>query len=119
LQTALRAEIKHDCAQAAASRLLSEASSKWTLSICHNICRHLICRHEPLLSNTTNADDVFPDRKKNYTIDGTEYAGVFSVDLTLAEIKTLKARQRVYFRDPNYDDQFEVWLCHQRALLVC
>ena len=34
-----------------------------------------MCRHEPLLSNTTNADDVFPDKIRNYTIDGTEYTG--------------------------------------------
>ena len=73
-----------------------------------------ICRHEPLLSNTTNADDVFADRVTNYTIDGAEYSGVFSVDLTLAEVRTLRARQRLYFRDPNYDDLFKV-RCHHQA----
>jgi hypothetical protein len=30
----------------------------------------LICRHEPLLSNTTNADELFPDRITTYVRPG-------------------------------------------------
>ena len=35
-------------------------------------------------------------------------AGVFVADLTLAEVKQLRARQRLYFRDPHYNDLFQV-----------
>jgi hypothetical protein len=72
------------------------------------MCRKLVCRHEPLLSNTTDADEKFPDRRTSYTIDGEVFEGVFSVDLTLAEIKTLRARQSNNQRDSQYDGQFEV-----------
>eukprot|EP00892_Ulva_mutabilis_P008511 jgi/Ulvmu1/6031/UM027_0006.1 len=68
----------------------------------------LICRHEPLLSGTTDADAKFPDRITAYTIDGDLYEGVFSTDLTLAEIKTLRAVQPREGRDPNYDGQFTI-----------
>jgi glycerophosphoryl diester phosphodiesterase len=72
------------------------------------MCSKLICRHEPLLSNTTNADEKFPDRKRKYIIDGEEFEGVFSVDLTLAEVKTLRARQPSKKRDPSFNDLYQV-----------
>lgn len=67
-----------------------------------------MCRHEPLLSGTTDADEKFPDRITAYTIDGDLFEGVFTTDLTLAEIKTLRAVQTRQGRDPNYDGEFEV-----------
>ena len=30
---------------------------------------NLVCRHEPLLSGTTNADELFPERITSYDID--------------------------------------------------
>jgi glycerophosphoryl diester phosphodiesterase len=68
----------------------------------------LVCRHEPNLSNTTNADSVFPDRIKTYTIDFVNSTGVHAIDLTVAEVKQLKARQRVFFRDQSYNDMFSI-----------
>ena len=47
-----------------------------------------ICRHEPLLSNTTNADSVFPTKKRTYVIDGYNSTGVHAIDLTLKEVRT-------------------------------
>jgi hypothetical protein len=73
-------------------------------------CSKLICRHEPLLSGTTDADEKFPEKKTKYTIDGEEYDGVFSVDLTLKQIKTLRAIQPNALRDPNYNGTFKVGL---------
>lgn len=67
-----------------------------------------MCRHEPLLSGTTDADEKFPDMITVYTIDGDIFEGVFTTDLTLAEIKTLRAVQSNEQRDPQYDGQFEV-----------
>ena len=66
-----------------------------------------MCRHEPLLSGTTDADAKFPDRVTSYTIDGEVYEGVFSTDLTLAEIKTLRAVQSNEQRDPQHDGQYQ------------
>jgi hypothetical protein len=72
------------------------------------LCRRLICRHEPLLSGTTDADLKFPERITNYTIDGELIEGVFACDLTLEEIKTLRAVQSNALRDPQYNGLFEV-----------
>lgn len=80
------------------------------------MCRNLICRHEPLLSNTTDADEKFPEKKTMYVIDGEEFEGVFSVDLTLDEIKTLRARQPNPKRDRAYDDLYEVSIQHFGSL---
>jgi len=59
-----------------------------------------ICRHDPDLSTTTDAREQFPDRARRRAIDESEGGGepaadgVFACDLTLAEVRTLKARQR-------------------------
>eukprot|EP00798_Chlamydomonas_sp_ICE-L_P022225 gene22225-29290_t len=44
-----------------------------------------VCRHEPNLSNTTNADVVFPNMIRTYVIDGNESTGVHAIDLTLQQ----------------------------------
>jgi len=68
----------------------------------------LIARHENEIGGTTDAADRFPDRKRTKTIDGESIAGWFSEDFTLAEIKTLRARERLPFRSHAYDGQFQV-----------
>ena len=40
-----------------------------------------------------------------------ERASLPPQDLTLAEIRTLRARQRLYFRDQSYNDKFKVRWC--------
>ena len=67
-----------------------------------------MCRHEPLLSGTTDANAKFPDRITSYTIDGEVYEGVFSTELTLQEIKTLRAVQSNEQRDPQFNGLYEV-----------
>ena len=68
----------------------------------------LIARHENEIGSTTDAATKFPDRKRTKTIDGTSITGWFSEDFTLAEIKTLRARERLEFRSHGWDGQFEV-----------
>ena len=68
----------------------------------------LIARHENEIGGTTDAADRFPDRKRTTTIDGHSVTGWFSEDFTLAEIKTLHARERLAFRSHAYDGQFLV-----------
>jgi glycerophosphoryl diester phosphodiesterase len=68
----------------------------------------LICRHEPNLNSTTDAWQHFQDRAATYTIDGEAVSGVFAADLTLAEVKQLRAKQRWEFRDHSHDGTFEI-----------
>jgi glycerophosphoryl diester phosphodiesterase len=68
----------------------------------------LIARHENDISGTTDVADRFPDRKQTKTIDGQSITGYFSEDFTLAEIKTLRARERLAFRSHAYDGQFQI-----------
>lgn len=64
----------------------------------------LVARHENEISETTNVADVFPKRKTTKTVDDVKMAGWFVEDFTLAEIKKLKAKQRLAFR-PQMDQQ--------------
>ncbi len=64
----------------------------------------LVARHENEISETTNVAEVFPKRKTTKTIDDVKVAGWFVEDFTLAEIKKLKAKQRLAFR-PQMDQQ--------------
>jgi glycerophosphoryl diester phosphodiesterase len=67
-----------------------------------------ICRHEADLNLTTNVAVKFPDRVNTYTIDGETHTGIFAADLTLAEVKTLRAKQRWEFRDHSHDGLYPV-----------
>jgi glycerophosphoryl diester phosphodiesterase len=68
----------------------------------------LIARHENEIGATTDVADRFPDRNRTKTIDGQSLTGWFSEDFTLAEIKTLRARERLASRSHAYDGQFQV-----------
>ncbi|HYS25076.1 MAG TPA: glycerophosphodiester phosphodiesterase [Vicinamibacterales bacterium] len=68
----------------------------------------LIARHENEIASTTDAAAKFPDRKRTKTVDGTPITGWFSEDFTLAELKTLRARERLDFRSHGWDGRFEV-----------
>lgn len=58
----------------------------------------LVARHENEISETTNVAQIFPNRKATKTIDDIVTVGWFTEDFTLAELKTLKAKQRLAFR---------------------
>lgn len=68
----------------------------------------LVARHEPEISKTTDVAQKFPDRKTTRTIDGATVEGWFVCDFTLAEIKTLRARQPWPFRSTAWDGLFEI-----------
>lgn len=68
----------------------------------------LIARHENEIGSTTDVANRFPDRKRTRTIDGQSLTGWFTEDFTLAEIKTLRARERLAFRSHAYDGQFAI-----------
>ncbi|MBP0627459.1 MULTISPECIES: glycerophosphodiester phosphodiesterase [unclassified Cupriavidus] len=73
----------------------------------------LVARHENDITGTTNVADLaqFADRKRTKVIDGERLSGWFTEDFTLAELKTLRARERIPRLRPanaRLNDQFEV-----------
>lgn len=58
---------------------------------------HLVARHENEISATTDIADhpEFADRHATKLIDGVEVTGWFTEDLTLAELRTLRCRERL------------------------
>ena len=57
----------------------------------------LVARHENELSETTDvaAREEFADRRRGKTIDGQLVNGWFAEDFTLAELRSLRARERI------------------------
>jgi glycerophosphoryl diester phosphodiesterase len=68
----------------------------------------LIARHENEIGGTTDAAVKFPDRKTTKIIDGDSVTGWFTEDFTLAELLTLRARERLDFRSHAYDGRFGI-----------
>ena len=70
----------------------------------------LIARHENDITGTTDVADRPEHRSRRRTkrVDGREVTGWFSEDFTLAEIRTLRARERLELRDRRFDGMFEI-----------
>ncbi len=72
-----------------------------------------MCRHENEISGTTDVADhpEFAARRTTKLIDGQRLTGWFTEDFTLAELKTLRARERLpALRPANtaYDGRFDI-----------
>jgi glycerophosphoryl diester phosphodiesterase len=73
----------------------------------------LVARHENEIGGTTDVADhkSFARRRTVKRIDGVELEGWFTEDFTLAELKTLRARERIPDIRPTntrFDGQFEI-----------
>ncbi|PKP97963.1 MAG: glycerophosphodiester phosphodiesterase [Alphaproteobacteria bacterium HGW-Alphaproteobacteria-13] len=71
----------------------------------------LVARHENEISDTTDvaARPEFAARKITKTIDGRRVTGWFTEDFTLAELKTLRARERLpLLRGTAHDGRYEI-----------
>jgi glycerophosphoryl diester phosphodiesterase len=68
----------------------------------------LMARHENEISGTTDVAEKFPERKTTKKVDGESVTGWFIEDFTLKEMKTLKARERLAFRNHSFDGKFEI-----------
>jgi len=74
----------------------------------------LVARHEPAIGGTTDVADhpEFADRRTTKVIDGVEFANEwFTEDFTLAELKTLRAKERLPDVRPQntlYDGRYEI-----------
>jgi glycerophosphoryl diester phosphodiesterase len=73
----------------------------------------LVARHENVIGGTTDVAEHprFARRRARTVIDGVELEGWFTEDFTLAELKTLRARERIPDIRPGntrFDRQFEI-----------
>ncbi|MCC3765769.1 glycerophosphodiester phosphodiesterase [Glycomyces sp. TRM65418] len=73
----------------------------------------LLARHEPVLDETTDVAEhpEFADRKTTKLIDGKPVTGFFADDFTLAELKTLRAEERLPELRPEsaeHDGEFQL-----------
>jgi glycerophosphoryl diester phosphodiesterase len=73
----------------------------------------LVARHEPEISGTTDVANhqEFAARKTTKQLDGVATSGWFTEDFTLAELKTLRAKERIpQFRQRNtmHDGRYQV-----------
>ncbi|GAM97649.1 glycerophosphoryl diester phosphodiesterase [alpha proteobacterium U9-1i] len=68
----------------------------------------LVCRHENEISGTTDVSErpEFAERRKAKSVDGVEAQGWWVEDFTLAELKTLRAKERLPQLRPN-NTQFD------------
>src|SRR5579883_2316532 len=83
----------------------------------------LIARHENEIGGTTDVASrpQFAARRTRRSIDGTEIEGWFTEDFTLAELKTLRARERIPDVRPanaRFDGHFEVPTLEEILALV-
>ncbi|MBK9360191.1 MAG: glycerophosphodiester phosphodiesterase [Rubrivivax sp.] len=70
----------------------------------------LIARHEPNLIATTDVADrpEFASRRKTIPVDGVDETGFYASDFTLAEIRTLRAKQAFAERSQAYNGQYRI-----------
>ncbi|MGW0996204.1 glycerophosphodiester phosphodiesterase [Streptomyces sp. NPDC002520] len=74
---------------------------------------HLVCRHEPEIGGTTDvaSHPEFAGRRTTKMLDGVATTGWFAEDFTLAELKTLRAVERIPANRPHntlYDRRWEI-----------
>ncbi|MFD3520762.1 glycerophosphodiester phosphodiesterase [Streptomyces sp. NPDC058653] len=74
---------------------------------------HLVCRHENDITGTTDVADhpEFAGRKTTKSVDGVSLTGWFTEDFTLAELKTLRAKERIPQSRPHstlYNGRWEI-----------
>ncbi|MEV4997192.1 glycerophosphodiester phosphodiesterase [Streptomyces niveus] len=74
---------------------------------------HLVCRHENDITGTTDVADhpEFAGRKTTKSVDGVSLTGWFTEDFTLAELKKLRAKERIPQSRPHstlYNGRWEI-----------
>jgi len=69
---------------------------------------HLIARHENEIGGTTDVAEKFPERKRTLQAGDYTVTGWFTEDFTLAEIKTLRAKERLPFRSQAHNGKYPI-----------
>mmetsp|Transcript_32212 Transcript_32212/g.96158 ORF Transcript_32212/g.96158 Transcript_32212/m.96158 type:complete len:483 (-) Transcript_32212:245-1693(-) len=79
-----------------------------------------ICRHEPYLSPTTNAMDVFPDMVRTKLLDGESITDVWAEDLTAAQLQQLRLHQKTTppYRTHQFDGAMQIVTFEEHVQLV-
>lgn len=82
---------------AAYERAIDEGADYIELDVVPTKDGHLVARHESEISGTTDVaiHPEFAARMTTRNVDGTEINGWFTEDFTLAELKTLRAKERM------------------------
>lgn len=70
----------------------------------------LVVRHEPNITATTDVATrpEFASRKTTRQVDGVAETGWFTTDLTLTELKTLRAKQAMAERDQSHNGKYGI-----------
>ena len=68
----------------------------------------LVARHENEMGGTTDVATRFPDRRATKTIDGQKVEGWFTEDFSIAELKTLRTKERIASRSRAHDGQDQI-----------
>jgi glycerophosphoryl diester phosphodiesterase len=84
----------------------------------------LVARHENEIGGTTDVQDhpEFEQRRRTQVIDGETMSGWFTEDFTLAELKTLRARERLPELRPGnraFDGRFDIPTFEEIMQLAC
>jgi glycerophosphoryl diester phosphodiesterase len=92
---------------------ISQGADGIELDVVNTKDSQLIIRHENLLSQTTNVSELeqFAQLKRSGTVESQVHSDWFTEDLTLEEIKSLRATERIPDLRPGsakFDGQFEI-----------
>lgn len=68
----------------------------------------LVARHENEIGSTTDVAEKFPSRRRTAVVDGETITGWFVEDFTLAEVRTLRAKERLASRSQAYNGRFGI-----------
>ncbi|MDZ4673185.1 MAG: glycerophosphodiester phosphodiesterase [Gemmatimonadota bacterium] len=68
----------------------------------------LVARHENEIGSTTDVAKRFPGRRTTRLVDGVEVDGWFVEDFSLEELRSVRARERLPFRDHAHDGRMAV-----------
>ena len=69
---------------------------------------YLVARHENNIADTTDVARRFPDRKTKKIIDGKTIEGWFTEDFTLDELSTIRAVERLPFRNQANNGKYNI-----------
>ena len=78
----------------------------------------LIGRHDCQLGDTTDVAERFPHRRRSLVIDGRKITDWFAQDFTLAEIRQLRARERLSYRSSRFNGSFRIPTFEEFLLLI-
>lgn len=68
----------------------------------------LVARHEPEIGMNTDVAQKFPKRKTSKMVDGKKVEGWFVEDFNFIELKSLRTKQHLEFRDQSHNGKYSI-----------